>query len=254
MADERNKNSLLYWYPKIRDLPIRQPVTCWHPVDCFKILDEPEYRESIVRQLLQIGEAFHYPLFMRTDLASAKHNYDSTCYVKSAHNLSGNLFRLADSNLAIDLIFDHVVLREHISLASKFKAFEGLPIAPERRYFIRDGEVLCRHPYWPWDALRFNDILCPDNLGLEDRVDYINQKRKEISDLALQLLETMNRETDEEVALLTSYAEMVSRTLPGAWSVDFAKARNGDWILIDMAEAKRSWHPESCPYCRELAA
>lgn len=254
MAEERNKNSLLYWYPKIQGLPIRQPETCWHPVDCFKVLDEPEYRESVVRQLQQIGERFNYPLFMRTDLASAKHYYDSTCHVRSAYDLGGNLFRLADSNLASDLIFDHIVLREHIPLAAKFKAFEGLPIAPERRYFVRDGEVLCKHMYWPAEALKFYDPPYPDNLNIEDRKGYINRKRKEVSDIAFQLLETMNRETDEEVALLTSYAEMVGQVLSGAWSVDFAKARNGDWILIDMAEAKRSWHPETCPFCQELAA
>jgi len=56
----------------------------------------------------------------------------------------------------------------------------------------------------------------------------------------------LNTETEEEVKLLTSYAKMVAEQFKGYWSIDFCKAKDGRWILIDMATGQKSWHPD-CP-------
>ena len=36
--------------------------------------------------------------------------------------------------------------------------------------------------------------------------------------------------------------------MKGYWSVDYWKAKDGRWILIDMAEGEKSWHPSKCKY------
>ena len=64
------------------------------------------------------------------------------------------------------------------------------------------------------------------------------------------ILKELNTETPEEIELLTAMAGTFSNLVPGAWSVDFAKTTYDTpraWILIDAAEAFRSWHPSDCP-------
>jgi hypothetical protein len=55
-------------------------------------------------------------------------------------------------------------------------------------------------------------------------------------------LKELNTESEIEVRILTNIAEMVGSVLPGSWSVDFAKDRDGKWWLIDIALAEQSWH------------
>src|SRR3989337_1939956 len=69
-----------------------------------------------------------------------------------------------------------------------------------RRYFVRDGQVQCHHPYWPEDALRF-----------EGRRPWGWRKR----------LKVLNQETFGEVSRLWVYAERLAAHLDGYWSVDF---------------------------------
>lgn len=57
------------------------------------------------------------------------------------------------------------------------------------------------------------------------------------------LLVELNRETEEEISLLTNYAEQLGRYLSGYWSIDFAKGQDGTWYFIDAALGNQSWHP-----------
>jgi hypothetical protein len=94
-------------------------------------------------------------------------------------------------------------------------------VNPERRYLIKDGEVVAHFAYWIKDA-----IINPS------RPDW-----EELSDL-------MNYESEEEITLLTGYAQQVAQRLRGYWSVDFCKAKNGTWYLIDCAKGEDSFKPE----------
>jgi hypothetical protein len=121
------------------------------------------------------------------------------------------------------------MLRKYIPMQSSYKAFRGMPVNPERRYFVQDGKVVCHHAYWIEDAITaYGDTKLPKNW-------------KELS-------AAMNKETDCEIAQLTTYAEAVSAAVEGHWSVDFCKGADGLWYLIDMAQAKSSWHPADCPH------
>ena len=224
-----NKSSMFNWHPVIAGLPIPQPITefvlskenWWQYLAGERLPDEDI--EFLKAAIARLGG---YPVFMRTDLSSGKHNFVDACYVHDEDRLIKNLFGLVEQNALHDLWFDSIAVREFIPLDYEFHAFNGLPIAREMRYFVRDGVVICHHPYWIEEAIRF----------------YQNSKTWE--DTAWrQWLKDLNTESEGEVEILTGYAKMVASVLPGAWSVDFARSKKGDWYLIDMAVAEQSWHP-----------
>ena len=231
------RSSLTYWFPRIRNLGIPVPKTAWVEVDELELIrgiENPSVLMSYKSTLVYVARKVGFPCFMRTDHFSGKHNYLSTCYVERERDIIPHLRNLVEESEIHGLPIKAIVFREFIELDWRFKAFNGLPIAPERRYFIRDGEVVCHHPYWPEDAIKFwRSTPEPDGWR--------------------EMLREMNRETLSEIRLLKRYARKVASVLDGYWSVDFAKARDGTWYLIDMAEGEYSWHPESCPYSKTVS-
>lgn len=228
MEEIINKSSMLYWFHLVKELPIPQPRTEFvlSKDDWWKYLDGERLPEQDIKTLKEAIKRMGYPVFMRTDLASGKHQYLHSSYVDSEDKVVQNLFGLIEQNALRDMWFNTIVVREFIHLDWKFKAFDGLPIASERRYFIKDGEVTCRHPYWIQDAIRF--------YGREKQWEDTTWKK---------WLQELNTESEVEIKILTNYAEMIASVLDGAWSVDFARDRDGKYWLIDMALAERSWHP-----------
>lgn len=233
---EENKKhemtSLAYWYPVIEKIA-PTPKTIIIPCNRFEIIGAVEgekldrnFTSSLVSKADEIG----YPLFMRTDLSSGKHDWKNTCYVKDEYSLITNLFRLAEYNELCCLAgmpYKYIVLRQFLNLESSFKAFPGeMPINKERRYFIKDGNIICHHPYWPKEAFYGR----PDSeVGWREKLD------------------VLNHETPEEIKHLTRLAEKVGEKLKDFWSIDFAQDTFGVWYLIDMAVGEASYHWEGCP-------
>lgn len=236
-TNPKDKNSLLYWYPKISDLGIPTPETK------IVLLSDRERKEylfgeddwfntSRLEKKVEkvIKEEFKLPIFMRTDYYSGKHSWNKTCYVDNLGKLSKNLFELVVESKMADVMgaglpLNAVVVRGFIPMDSKFTAFFGeMPVNPERRYFIRDGKVLCHHPYWIKEAIQKGTSKpLPENWG--------------------GIVDEINIESKEEIKILTGYSKGVADVLDGFWSVDFCKARDGRWVLIDCAEGNKSWHP-----------
>jgi hypothetical protein len=233
-----NPNSLLYWYPKIAELPINTPKTKWVEVpNLYSILDGKRLSASLVHQIVETAQSIRYPLFLRTDLVSNKHDWLETCYVEKLEDLFQHIFNIVEFNAMISMCdADPVALvfREYIPLEATFTAFNGMPVAKERRYFISEGQTLCHHPYWIEGAIaeHFRQPSVPD---------------------WREKLAKLNHESLAEKKLLTTLADEVGSVMPGYWSVDFALAQDGRWLLIDMAEGERSWHPD-CPNKRSLLA
>ncbi len=82
-----DENSMLIWYPKIKDMDILQPKTE------FLILPENTIRdihdEKFILPLDKIKEKVNkigYPVFIRTDLASGKQKWKKTCNVNKEEN------------------------------------------------------------------------------------------------------------------------------------------------------------------------
>ena len=221
-----NKTSMNYWYPKIKHLDVPMPKTeipvtknirdWWSLLDGEDPLSEDE-KQSIRDAAIKVGG---YPVFMRSDLCSGKHSFERTCFVQNEDDVIRHIWALVDENGCCDCAMESIVIREYIPPAATFKAFRGLPIAMERRYFVRDGEVVCHHPYWIADAIRH-----PDKENWEE------------------LLERLNYETNYQIEWLTRYAEQIARELGGDWSIDFMLGMDGKWYMIDMATAMQSWHP-----------
>lgn len=146
-----DKNSMLYWYPLVKDIDVPQPKT----VIVEMSLQSDSITAPINKHLSQIRNAVDavggYPVFMRTDLMSGKFNWSKTCYCTGEPELVANIQRLVEFSENCDMIgrpVSALVFREFIEIESAFRAFHGLPISKERRYFVRDGKVECSHPYW----------------------------------------------------------------------------------------------------------
>lgn len=227
-------DSLLYWYPKIQNLDIPQPRTVIVPISEKE--KKSLYNEMIPKSLtaeirITIQQNFNLPVFIRTDLASGKHEWKKSCYYDGSTELWENLHHIITFNLCVDILglpFNAMVIREFIPMDTGFTAFYGeMPVNPERRYFIKDGKVLCYHPYWIKEAIA-------------DSYKEPSVKNWE------QLSDEMNTQTEDELRLLDWHSHRVAQELDGYWSIDYCKAKDGKWILIDMATGEKSWHPEDC--------
>lgn len=233
---EQDKNSMLYWYPLIKDLPIPQPKTIFvmlNEKEIARLFDEA-VPETVTQKVKVVCDTLFYPCFLRTDLASGKHSWKKSCFIDGKSELWEHIYEVTSFNLMADIMgldFKAFVVREFIPMDSRFTAFYGdMPVNPERRYFIKDGKLICHHACWIEEAI--------EEGGKAPSIPNWREVSKEI-----------NTETPEEIELLTKYTLMVGKAIPeGAWSVDFCKAKDGRWILIDMAIANRSWHPEDCPH------
>jgi hypothetical protein len=220
---------MTWWWPKVETVDVPKPRTIIIPADSLDILSlvEPEW-EGDPRKMLdaveRAAEEIGYPLFLRTDLVSGKHRWKESCYVASRKHLETCLYGVIEANILADVNPKAVVVREYIPMKAAFTAFSGeMPVAKERRYFIRDGKVVCHHPYWPEDAIRFMPGKEPE--GWREK------------------LAQFNRETPEEIGLLIKYASKLAEVLSGYWSVDFAYGHDGVWYFIDAARGELSWHP-----------
>ena len=215
----KDKNSMFYWYPKIKNLDIPQPKT---------IMIEAKKDTNLKEQLEKAIDEIGIPCFLRTDQTSNKHDWDETCYVTDKEKLPEHIEAQIYSNFILPC--NGFIFREFLDLNYSFKAFLGMPVAKERRYFIKDGKLQCRHPYWPEMSIRF----------WFDTKEPKNWKKQ----LAL-----LNTETTKEVLTLTKYAQKVADIFSGYWSVDFAEGKDGTWYLIDMALGEDSFHWLDCKYC-----
>lgn len=224
-----NQTSMFYWFPRIEGIAVPYPKTLMYRFseETLRHLEKEEYIFPM-KEIEDIARRIGWPLFMRTDHAAGKHDWEKTCYVPNPEFMYLHVYELIVANQTADVFggvpFTGLAFREYIPMASVFHAFWGnLPINPERRYFIRDGKVQCHHPYWPPESIR--------------RPSVENWR---------ELLSKANEETPLEIALLTAYSEIIGERLDGYWSLDFCLARDGRWIFIDAALGDKSFHWEGC--------
>lgn len=233
------KDSLLYWYPKIQKLDISQPKTMIILItekEMKSVRNEMVPKSLTKRVQMIIKDNFSLPVFIRTDLASGKHEWKKSCYYDGTTELWHNLYHIISFNLCADIFgldFEAMVVREFIPMDTRFTAFWGeMPVNPERRYFVKDGKVLCHHNYWIKEAIADSG------------------KRPSLTNWE-QHCDEMNKETEDELRLLDWHSHKVAQELYGYWSIDFCKAKDGKWYLIDCATGDNSWHPASCKYGHE---
>lgn len=239
--DERNRlvdeSSMLNWYPKVAGYIEHMPETHLFKLTkgeimmLYRTMDNKPISKKFMETCNDYAEITGYPLFLRTDQSSCKHDFEDTCFVEHDDGLEDHIRNLVMGHACADFLgikFGALVFREFIKLEHSFTAFRYMPVAKERRYFVRDGKVECSHPYWPLDAIHSYGDPLPENW--QD-----------------QLVE-LNRQDPDEIDELTPIAETFGKYNPGYWSVDFAKGADGIWYLIDAARGEVSWHDNECPF------
>jgi len=209
---ELNNNSFLYWWPLVKDLGIPVPKSTVCKID--------------LADVRCAAECIGFPLFMRTDLCSGKHNWINSCFVSNASHIEENMITVIQDNVRWSMLGIHpqaMVLREFLALETAFVAFDGdMPINREFRYFIEDGNIQCMHPYWPETAFNRHPARMAHHPNWKERLRLLSQP-------------------DASQDIITEYVSRMTH-LKGSWSADFAKGKNGTWYLIDMALAHNSYH------------
>ncbi|UYP43946.1 hypothetical protein NEF87_000231 [Candidatus Lokiarchaeum ossiferum] len=254
-----NKNSALFWLPRIQEFKdILIPLTKIIEIDesdGLLLLSgmDSTFKEIYEKKIEQALESFKFPIFIKTDDVAGKHDWKDTCYVEHKEDLYNHIKKLIYYAKKSRVEFHAILLREFLHLESPFNFFDGnMPVAKERRYFIKDGHVICHHPYWDEEVFfdTFNQDDKRSSIFLENRS---NKKEKfqrkypeEVRDRIIRQLREINTESEDEILKLSKIAAKVSTLIDGLWSVDFACDKSGKWYLLDMALAKHSWHPTTC--------
>lgn len=248
MNDQYHNSSMKFWWPLVQDLEVPMPRT--HIIEApemyrwfWQVADmgddetppKPPGYDAVVAAVEDLGGA---PVFLRTDQASMKHEWATTCFVSNASRIDTHMFAMLEWHEMVWAPTANAwVVREFLKSAEVFRAFGGwgcqsheeqMPIGPERRYFVRDGVVECHHAYWPAESIVLPTVVCWE-----------------------PLLDQANTEGDE-VALLTQYATLIGSRLLGWWSLDFMLTADGTWYFIDAAEGQDSWHTPECPFAPEV--
>jgi hypothetical protein len=231
--------SLEQWYPLVAG-KVPTPVTkiVLAPRD-MQPLEEASDEETarwvddfqkVCADIAEAALAIGWPFFLRTGLTSCKHDWERTCYVPDRESIPWHVSSLITGSAEIPpfgLPSDIFVVRELLTVDPMFFAFRHMPITREFRFWVNGGSVLGWQPYWPPEAIEESAPL-------------------ETPEWRARLARASKLDPHEHAAL-SRQSEMVSRSVPGAWSVDWLQARNGRWYLTDMAHAERSWLYESFP-------
>lgn len=232
--------SALFWLPRLEEGLLPTPETVVVPYDHMKLMgvfdsaeQHPETAvpgeeelQRVVAAVLKATRQTGIGSFVRTDLASAKHNGpDSYRIMAPSHGKRVILDTFEDNELKFGIggpTPGAFLVREWLDIAHDFIAFGGHPIGCEWRYFASPSGVLCRHFYWPEEAIR-NPSTASWRASLRLMAE------------------------EEPPAKLENWA-LAAAWLMGdveeSWSVDFAQATDGRWWLIDMAPGYSSWHPD----------
>jgi len=238
-------NSLFIWYPLIKGvvpspktvmIPQERSFTSYDDALTCDRTEEPEMRRLIDLAIEAVPSLGGYPVFLRSDETSNKHDWRKSCYITGDEQVEKGIKNILEFTLMVmaGLDFNGVVIREFLELPHGFHAFSGMPVSKEFRYFIEDGEILCRHPYWFPSCMR--------------RVDDEGWLPK------LRELQVLDEDTK---AVLDGHALKISEAVepleaPGNhWSVDFCYAEKRGWMVTDMATGKDSYHYTSCPRAPE---
>lgn len=223
-----NKNCLSYWFPLIeKHVPVPKTEII-HSGDMTSILDgeTPEGWHELLAAIEAARTRLGPECFLRTGHTSGKHQWSRTCHLTEASNIADHVAALVEWSAIVDfagLPTNVWCVREMLptSTIGTCPDFADMPVCREFRFFVKDGEVQCFHPYWPLEALIDGGFA---------------------EDVQLGWYNDFCRLDDPEPKRL---AETVSRIVPGAWSVDVLETKRG-WHITDMAEASRSFHWPLC--------
>lgn len=242
-----DRNCLSYWFPRLKlaGLPVPRTILVEAP-DLRGILDGlwDDASKQFLERLQGAGAALGYPVFLRTGHGSGKHQWRDTCFVTEPGRMSHHVYNLCEWSEMVSILglpYRLWAVREMLPTTPYWHVYEGMPVNREFRYFVRDGNVVCSHPYWPKDALTrgFPLVEGSDCFGEEEErqipADF-DERYKQLCSLSLY-----------EVGHLRYLATQAALALgDGGWSVDLLETTRG-WYVTDCAVAEESYHWPACP-------
>lgn len=226
-----NKNAFSNWFGAVQTSGVRFPETITHPLSidlqCSMMgelaeTDLEKEVDQLVSVIAQFGEKHGFPLFIKTSFTSSKHYFEESCSLPSADRdvVMRHVYNLYEyqSMCSPHPFTPELIIREMIEVDPVFHAFANMPVTEEFRVFARDGKLEAYQPYWPVAAI--------ENPSVTDWKER---------------LATIKSPKAEDLKYMTEYAEKISKSLGGYWSVDFLRGKDGRLWLIDMADGNQSY-------------
>lgn len=219
-------NDMTFWFPVLfrSGIPVPKTVIIHTSLELLQLLDhkKPKGFDDFLNSIKDAIRHVGLPAFIRTGYTSNKHDWESSCFIKDEKDVWSHIFNLVEFSCmaTVDRImpYDFWAVREFIKTEPYFHYFHGkMPITKERRYFVRNGKIECRHSYWPEDVFK----------GIDG-----------------DLIERLNSIDEKEEKTLDSMAAYISNKFSGYWSIDFLRGADGQWWVTDMAIAEKSYHPK----------
>jgi hypothetical protein len=198
--------------------------------DIYQIFDgEPlsGAAEPFFAQVREAAAVLGYPAFLRTGHTSAKHSWEDTCYLANPGAVPAHVIAIVEFSEMCSLRglpCEWWAVREFLPTlpVGRCPVFGNMPVCREFRFFVKDAEVRCWHPYWPEGALKQGGI-------------------EEASDAVKSLAQC------PDLDALHALAAKAGAAVGGAWSIDLLETARG-WFITDMAEAEKSWHWPDCAH------
>jgi hypothetical protein len=255
----RDRNCLSNWFPRLLDagLPVPRTEIIKTKIDLASILDGEtpdgydyeDFLEELEAAAMRISPTG--PWFLRTGLGSGKHEWKKTCFVTDLESLWQHVSALVNWSNCVDffgLAHDVWVVREMLPTEPilALPGYGDMPLVPEIRAFVRDGEIVCRHEYWPVNAIDDGlRVYGPSKRLVSPETEEARLARSHA--LYSRLIGPVEMEESRELAQRT--ADVFKGD--GAWSVDLLKTKNG-WYVTDCADAAMSFHMPGCDQVGKL--
>jgi len=230
------KTALSYWLPRLEaaGLPVPRTVLVDMPQEArdamIAAFDDKDCGDPSLffNEIACVANAVGgYPVFLRTDYTSAKHDWRRSCYVASREEIPSHVFTIVEHSEMADMIgldWRRWAVREYLPVKpyGTCPLYRDMPICKEFRCFVEDDEMLCIHSYWPRESLERGGAHLSDD------------QYRRLCD------------TERDLPTLVRLATKAGGAIGGSWSVDILETARG-WIITDMAEADRSFHWPDCP-------
>lgn len=228
-----NKNSALIWFPKIEGkLPtIKTRIIQYNHRSIIAVFDGVELSEmaELIESVSSACREIGYPVFIRTDLSSAKHDGPTAYKVNDESEIERVLLATIEDN---EMKFwlepegpSAIMVREWVDFDAPFCAFHGHAISREWRFFADNKSVKCFHPYWPKSSIEFFSVEQPK--GWEEMLYDLHK-------------------IPDNIEQLKEYAIAAASKYGCFCSVDIAMDKAGNWLVVDMATAEDSYHWPGC--------
>ena len=244
-----DQNCLSFWFPILSQCGVNVPRTHIHRVEnpawiarlvCgeAKVGDDGKREADLVAAIEssanQLGWSRSRPVFLRTGQTSNKHDWENTCFLPPHARVLKHVAALSEFSMMATMMglpFNVWVVREFLPVQplAYIPNYGNMPLIHEMRYFVKNGEVACCHPYWPKKAIA-QGFQGTNGIA---RVSELVEKSDSFP---------LKDQADRAAKIV---AEAFKNVGDGEWSVDILAA-DGEVFVTDMAMAKQSYHTGGC--------